>query len=152
MHEFDLEAMLFYAVSHTFRRTCLCHENINIYIKKHVSFGKDIFAITEHLSQCLGSATKPALGIYHQTPSLQIVPAGQPVVNWPYREGNPERGHLHNASNKVSLYYFFPRCPVLSAALPSWLGRFSPHCLANQSDFGWWDRLGPFWKVQQLTG
>ena len=43
--------------------------------------GKGIRAIAEHVMQCLGPATEPAFGVFHQTPLLQIVPGGQLVVH-----------------------------------------------------------------------
>ena len=43
--------------------------------------GKGIRAIAEHVMQCLGPATEPAFGVFHQTPLLQIVRGGQLVVH-----------------------------------------------------------------------
>ena len=117
------------------------------------TFGKGICAIAEHVMQCLGPATEPAFGVFHQTPLLQIVPGGQLVVHWPYHEGKSELGHFpHIAPGKGSLHYVFPRCPstllwLLNCPCDSVLFHFSPPFLVNHSGSGWWARLGPFWQV-----
>ena len=45
------------------------------------TIGKGICAIAKHMVQCLGSATEPAHGVFHQTPPLQIFPRGQLVAH-----------------------------------------------------------------------
>ena len=77
------------------------------------TFGKGIRAIAEPVMQCLGPATEPAFGVFHQAPLLQIVPGGQLVVHWPYRGDKSERWHLpHIAPGKGSLHNVFPCCPL----------------------------------------
>ena len=101
----------------------------------------------------LGPATEPAFGVFHQTPLLQIVPGGQLVVHWSYREVKSKRGHLpHIAPIKGSLHHVSPCCPLtllwlLDRPGDSVLFHFSPPFLVNHSGSGWWARQGPFWQV-----
>ena len=103
MCEFALETAAF-AASHTSRRTWLCR-----HAYRQWSLAR---AIAKHMMQCLGSAIEPALGVFHQTPPLQIVPGGQQVL-------------------QLSIY---PRDSVLF--------NFSPPFLAKLTDELAWDHFG----------